>query len=351
MQKFDSLTGLRSLLALMVLVCHGWLRCGILPDHKISAVVGEMGHSGVSGFFILSGFILAHVYRGRRWSTREFAVNRIARIYPLYLLALLFALPIDWYSPMMSSEGKLPALGLSTILCQSWFPFANGRFNPPGWTLSVEALFYTFFPCLFLLWKLNIRIFVLLCMITTAITAILWLPDDFFLSHRFPAMRAWEFMLGMVLAALPLEKVPNPPEFVSIFLVLATPLTAVLLHMFTPGFAKWLSMAILSAMAILFLAARDHSEHKKTSLLSLSWMVILGEISYGIYLLHDTVQRYARFIWEKSSHIPLAASPPSVKILFLIGTTLIALMMAYISWSRIETPARLFIRKKFHSRT
>lgn len=55
----------------------------------------EHGYLAVSFFFILSGFILTYNYADR-WpsvSLREYLLARFARIYPIYLLALLLELP------------------------------------------------------------------------------------------------------------------------------------------------------------------------------------------------------------------------------------------------------------------
>ncbi len=128
-----SLTGLRLLLVALVVTSHYAKRCGFLSAGDwVSTGVSRMGDVGVSGFFILSGYILVHVYKDRTWSVREFAINRFARIYPLYLAALLFALPLDWLTPNMPAAGKHEALVLAVFLLQSYFEFSAIRFNCPG---------------------------------------------------------------------------------------------------------------------------------------------------------------------------------------------------------------------------
>ena len=131
--RLDSLTGLRAVLACMVLIVHSFHRVGWL-DHSefMKGTVGAFGHFGVVGFFILSGLILTIVYDNREWTIRDFMINRLARIYPLYLLGILIALPIDWLSPGFTTPYKVEALGLNLLSVQSWVPFANSRFNGPG---------------------------------------------------------------------------------------------------------------------------------------------------------------------------------------------------------------------------
>lgn len=344
--RLDSLTGLRIILAVMVLVSHAWVRTGLITADSIwSRAPEEFGHCGVVGFFVLSGYILAHVYRDRQWSLREFVTNRVARIYPLYFVGMLFALPLDWFSPGMAHEGRAEALGLTVILQQSWFPFALGRFNSPGWTLSVEALFYLLFPILFFLWKRRPPLFVSVSVAAAVATAIVWNPDSFFRSHLFPPMRVWEFLFGMVLAMVPIRKFMAIPEVVPLSFVFVSPVIATILHSSGPPFAKWVSMALLAGVSILILAARD-TEPGTRSLLRLKWMVIGGEISYGLYLLHDGIQRYGRVAFEKLSNLPLREAAVPMKISYLLSTTFASLVLAWICWKLVEIPARSWLRKK-----
>lgn len=100
------------------------------------------GYLGVTFFFVLSGFILTSVYAQRLVDVRTFALARFARLYPVYLMALILILPFA-PPPSAASAFLAPALlhswtMASSSLGQSW--------NAPGWTLSIEAFFYVAFP-------------------------------------------------------------------------------------------------------------------------------------------------------------------------------------------------------------
>src|SRR5947207_2580505 len=91
-----ALTGLRFLLAALVMMYHlGGQQIGRAPAWAASIV--SFGFLAVNTFFILSGFVLAQSCldsRGKMGRTmREFWVARFARIYPVYLLAMLFSFP------------------------------------------------------------------------------------------------------------------------------------------------------------------------------------------------------------------------------------------------------------------
>jgi len=71
-----------------------------------------------------------------------FYVARMARILPVYYLAL-GAMAV-WSFHDHSLDGL--DFGLSLALVQAWLPPHSQALNAPGWSLSVEALFYLCFP-------------------------------------------------------------------------------------------------------------------------------------------------------------------------------------------------------------
>jgi len=102
------------------------------------------GNSAVSFFFVLSGFILAHVYGMRGISNRsDFYVARFARIVPLYWIALA---AVSAYRLFRGGGDGGGALALNVALLQAWIPGYALTWNSPGWSLSVELFFYLSFP-------------------------------------------------------------------------------------------------------------------------------------------------------------------------------------------------------------
>lgn len=109
---------------------------------------------GVSLFFVLSGFVLTYTYhdtlRDGRATRRDFLAARVARIYPVYLLSLLVALPpLFW---LVASKGAAMQwgwlarlVGAYAGLVQAWDPNKACLLNCPAWSLSAEAFFYVAF--------------------------------------------------------------------------------------------------------------------------------------------------------------------------------------------------------------
>jgi peptidoglycan/LPS O-acetylase OafA/YrhL len=144
--SIEPLTSLRAFAAIYVLVFHSgtqYLVKGKLVSGPLATFLLN-GYIGVNFFFVLSGFILQYIY-GRRLQTRndvaEYGIARFARVYPVYLLALILTC-------LFVFDATLSAVP-QFLLLQSWSSPAIGQpdnWNTPGWTLSVELLFYILFP-------------------------------------------------------------------------------------------------------------------------------------------------------------------------------------------------------------
>jgi peptidoglycan/LPS O-acetylase OafA/YrhL len=144
------LTSLRFFAAMWVVAFHYW------PN--LSAVMPPLvakGYLGVELFFVLSGFILCHVYLdsvadgGFRYG--GFLWARLARIYPLHLATLvgigvmaLAALSAGRViDPNILSWSSLPA---NLLLVQAWGLAPQAAWNHPSWSISAEWFAYLGFP-------------------------------------------------------------------------------------------------------------------------------------------------------------------------------------------------------------
>ena len=151
--RLEALTGLRFLAAAHVLFFHAGL-AGLPGVPVWIKNVAAHADLSVSLFFVLSGFILTYNYfdpvRGCRTSDREFWVARFARVYPVYLLGLVLAIPL-LLNDLAQEDGtplvtKIAAIVLVVVLLQSWLPQTAWLWNFPAWSLSDEAFFYWAFP-------------------------------------------------------------------------------------------------------------------------------------------------------------------------------------------------------------
>ncbi len=386
---FQPLTSLRFFAAMHVLAFHNHL--DVLTDSPsgIRNII-RAGYISVSLFFVLSGFILAHTYLGERetvsFNRRSFWIARLARIYPVYLVGLLLAAPLVWEAhfnsgrPAWSAFKILVMGGSCCTLTQSWIPPLAVVWNGPGWSLSAEAFFYLLFPFISpMFWRLNKRqtlIALLGLWIISLIPPVLcWLapipgfsdcpatvaPSPTWVSKLVgfnPLLRLPEFLLGIALGRLFVLQKQEPRTIVSG----KEPRTIV-----SGRLLPWATLAgILSLLAcgswipypflhnglldvlfavLIYSLARDGASIGKGALhtarfLSMPLLVLLGEASYAIYILHVPLRTWMYRILDWL-HPGIHPSLP----LFAVYT-IVTLGISVLVFKLIEEPARRRIRRK-----
>jgi peptidoglycan/LPS O-acetylase OafA/YrhL len=148
--QLRALTGLRFIAALQVVVfhCTGWRDWPVWAPLRDAA---GAGYVAVSLFFVLSGFILTYAHGAAGApdiDPRAFYANRFARIYPAYAFALLLSGPLfaGHSLRLFGAKTMLEQATAVVLLVQAYFPSMALAWNPPAWSLSVEAFFYLLFP-------------------------------------------------------------------------------------------------------------------------------------------------------------------------------------------------------------
>ena len=152
-----ALTGVRFLAALHVVLYHYARDLFASAPWPAGAIIAS-GPSAVGLFYVLSGAVLTYSCtndRGELTDTRgSFWAARFARIYPLYLLALVIDSPFFVSALMTAYDGADVlvwggVIGASVLLLlHAWTPVTVFVWNIPGWSISVEAFFYSLFPTL-----------------------------------------------------------------------------------------------------------------------------------------------------------------------------------------------------------
>jgi peptidoglycan/LPS O-acetylase OafA/YrhL len=332
-----------------------------LPAPIASVVAG--GYSGVSLFFVLSGFILAHVYGeaaapGRPFPAKQFLIARFARVYPAYLAALVFAVPAlvrDLHvRPDAPTGATVTGICLSTVtMVQAWVPGWGCWWNCPGWSLSVEAFFYLSFPLIapVLLRRRTATLAAvgvsawLLALVLGAFTvaeianeaALPWMQ------FRLPGLTAWtpvvrlpEFVLGMCAsrvlrtqAALPRVGMLGGGLAVAVVLAVAS-----LAPSDWSSLLLWPGLSLLYAIVIVALSSPLHR-----SVLSSRALQRLGNASYSLYLLHAVAQGYLLAAINRTWGPEHAGG----WVVFLIYVAIV-LTMSILMHDWVEVPARRRLR-------
>jgi len=156
MNEGKSLTTLRALAALLVFMYHyAYLHApghgaDSGPDWLTLMPVWRCGQVGVSIFFVLSGFLITHIYYDGfatgRGSLRNFYVKRIARIWPLFLLFAAVQHGVWLVQGQHASASWL----VTCSLTQGFFSDLRYSGLPTAWSLTIEENFYALAPLLYM---------------------------------------------------------------------------------------------------------------------------------------------------------------------------------------------------------
>jgi len=360
--QLQSLTPLRGIAALWVVLYHyAVIYFPSLHPQTYTQLLGK-GYLAVDLFFILSGFVLAHVYREA--FTQEVSGNylkflfaRIARLYPLHLFVLALFLTtalasraVEYASSGMVApipwEGarSLSALVANLFMLQG-LKASELSWNYPAWSISVEFMAYLAFPFLVpLIFRAGVRTKVALAI--ALLTALAWLAfwtkDDF---NQWDGPRTLlrclpEFTAGMLLYDLYIRRSwPWCLQRDWLFLLILGSLL-LLLHV---GAADLLIILLFPAVVM---AAVSNTGYV-AGLANTRPLVWLGNISYSLYLIHGFVQ----FLMTKLlSAVPLA-SPTNISpitALALTGAMLCAsLLLATATYFAVERVGRRYLRNVF----
>ena len=166
----------------------------------------ENGFLGVDIFFVISGFLMASIYKDGEW--REFYQRRARRLLPAYFAVILTTLllgvfRLEWGEFKALCEQVLYASGFISNVgywTQNSY-FAKADFNPllHLWSLGVEIQFYAVFPLFFLLCR-KFRWFEYVTFILSAAACLIVVsvsPKTAFFMLPF---RVWEFAAGYIAA-------------------------------------------------------------------------------------------------------------------------------------------------------
>lgn len=150
-QDLKPLTALRFAAALWVVGYDYWPNLAGASE----PVFLTRGYLGVEMFFVLSGFILSHVYLQAagegRFRYGAFLWARIARVYPMHLatLAVIGLLSLAAAAAGVGMDHNLAdwaALPANLTLTHAWGFAPAAAWNHPSWSVSAEWLAYLSFP-------------------------------------------------------------------------------------------------------------------------------------------------------------------------------------------------------------
>ena len=339
------------------------------PLYWLFAPFYDKGARAVTFFFCLSGFIFYWLYapkvHDRAVGPARFAALRLSRLYPLHLATLLSVLALQW--PLIAMLGKpfiyqhqdLKHFVLNLLLIQYWGPEDGWSFNGPSWSISVEIFLYIafFIACRYFrpsVWQCLVLALTGLLLARFSVLANAAVP--FFIggaayhTYRFLAPR-WTPTRAIVLAAIVVLLWAIIPPLIQPGVLDA--LLARLENLLgAPGKAVSAVVRIFAERQfefVLFPATVMALALSEAVWKRAPWAALheLGNMSYGIYLLHFPVQLVfitAALAFGFPGDFFLH---PATLLLFIA----VLLAVAFASYRFFEKPAMLALRRLWSRRT
>ena len=305
--NFSILDALRGFSALYVCIAHsrGVLWMGMveyLKRHPYKtwdiydyAIAGVMSLTKLSGefvifFFVLSGFSIAHSLASKN-DYLPFLKKRAIRLYPTYLLGLLWAAVVlviamvyrpHYFTGFLSDENLLFDRFENSLNFFSFKQIINNLlYNPntksiiaPYWSLVYEVIFYLLAP----LFILKLRWY-------TIISAVLFISGFFINSDSTLVNYFFNYNFYFMIGIYSYHIIPQLERYVSgvsikmlLIITLAAVCCMIIIESVSPDNRFSL---VLSAMLSVFLIA--NTLQKK---IRINWLEKIGEFSYTLYATH-----------------------------------------------------------------
>ncbi|WP_461042405.1 acyltransferase family protein [Spirosoma harenae] len=303
----------------------------------------DKGDLMVDVFFVLSGIVFTYTYwetiQSRKISAFDFFIRRFSRLYPIHLLTLLVTTCIiylffqSFKSYPIYQNNDIFHFILNLLFLQHGFFDKGYSFNGPAWSLSIEALMYI----LFFIQAKYIKL------IPSSILLV-FLGIVFFLSPHHSNflvnIDVGRGLIGFFSGCLLYEMILKRPS--DIYLTIILPVAGLLYIIYAIWFSERIKVAHnfqLVGILIVIIPYLHHSEfirrHSK-----IRWLVILGDISLSVYLIHAPIQMLILFYFRLTGATIHYDNP----LLFLFYCSCV-ISAGYLLHYYFEKPAQKQIRK------
>jgi len=321
------------------------------------------GYVGVDVFFVISGYLITTIVLTQNkngvFSYKRFYERRVRRIFPALFVVVFSCIPLSW---MFMSSGMIwdfwqSIIATPVFLTNVLFTLENGYFELGTdikplihiWSLSVEEQFYIIFPAVFIIItssfnKAGVYFFVILILVFS----LMWAQFDEYISIQYELMtrtllrinesgwasfympfgRVWELLSGSLVALVLFDNKRSnysnlPLSFFGLFLVFFA-IFSFDKNTNIPGFHSLIPV-VGTMMLILFTSKNNLIG----TLLSKKYIVLIGLMSYSLYLWHQPIFAFYRIV---------SLEEPSIyHMVFMI---ILVFILSWVTWNFIEQPFR-----------
>ncbi len=361
--RIPELDGLRGIaIGLVVIYHYFFLPLDRAPGSPLAYILaaGRLTWTGVDLFFVLSGFLIGGILLDARDSSNYFKVfyiRRFYRILPLYFvwfcgvqlmvlaIRLGFATRSGWFL-----ENDLPALPYVVFLQNFWMAARNtlgGATSGGTWSLAIEEQFYLTLPLLIWLVDIRKKTWIILAGIVAApllrvLCYSLSSPRDVAALALMPC-RADALLFGVLGAILWRDerwksRLQANPRFLQLLLVILIAGAGILTIYATAWKGVLVATLGLTWMAALYLCfllcAISQQESRLSACLRWKWLMGLGTIAYGVYLVHWYVRATLyQAIWSSDSK-RISTVGQFVASVAAIPLTLLVCRLSYVNFEK-----------------
>lgn len=340
-RHFTALDGLRAISVVAVIWQH---TAGFNAGKGILA----RGYLGVDCFFLISGFLITTLLLRERSATgvislRQFYLRRAARIFPVYYLVLCAYLALVLVAQIHTADGRefLHNLPYFATYTSNWFGIGGDHATFYfAWSLATEEQFYLLWPPL-LVACLHLGINAALPASRRWLIYPVTILGSLIMLDQFATTSSWRIVASLatpiLLGALAAVVMHDPRGYNFVVAGFSYRWTAVF------GVAVTLAMIQLEfpdiAVQVCFLYVLVALVVREDTALHplLRWrpLVLVGTISYGIYLMHMLAANMVR---------PVVGHRLGVEV--FAATVPVVIAAAYVSYRFFESPVREAVRRR-----
>jgi len=356
--RFEALDSWRGICALFVVVFHF---ISMMPNSLETSSFVRNSYLFVDFFFVLSGFVLCHSYRGKVSSIPDlvrFAVRRFGRVWPLHVVVLaLFIAAIAWVNRMPHPQGldltwnqSNYAIGaiIPSLFLLNAMNLTGNVWNGPAWSIGAEFYVYLLFASLVLMAGRRLVLPALALSIAALVLVHAWAPSLMNTTWDYGIIRCVAGFFGGVVAFHAYEIMERRGIRCATLREVGVVGFVVLFVVFAGKGADAVSPLSLAAPAVFGLAVVVFAGQQGLISLALRTQPFkaLGRYSFSIYMIHQPLlimlcyglwsSGYYTKAFEVAVIEPWMGSPDLIMVDFILAVILIAAA----SYRFIEVPAR-----------
>ena len=316
--------GLRAVAVVSVILFH----LGFLPN----------GYLGVDIFFVISGYLITGIVYNEslngKFSILKFYERRIRRIIPLTLFITTLALIIGYFVMLpddlenLSQAVVASNLSVNNILmyvssADYWAVKNDYKPLMHTWSLGIEEQFYLIFPFLFLLQGKRLKYVKTILIVLTVLSLILFmLPASTAAKFYFIHYRFYQLAIGG-LAAIHFNNRPLLDNVKNRALLIISSLVALaLIFLPLPKLQSYDHVLMtLCTCCILVLGGIYYDKRNAyKGIMTNPVFMTLGKISFSLYMWHQLVFAFARYLFLEEITPLWAAALFALIVVLSFGT-------------------------------